>query len=75
MRYVKIFSTQPAPSLEVTKSMLRFLERMRPIDKDVKLEGPRDSLLINNCALTFRRPARLIFETPQYISVVHRYGM
>jgi NitT/TauT family transport system substrate-binding protein len=38
-RYVKIFSTQVAPSLEVTKSMLGFVSRMRPVDKDVKLEG------------------------------------
>jgi ABC-type nitrate/sulfonate/bicarbonate transport system substrate-binding protein len=38
-RYVKIFSTQVAPSPEVTKSMLGFVSRMRPVDKDVKLEG------------------------------------
>jgi NitT/TauT family transport system substrate-binding protein len=38
-RYVKIFSTQVAPSVSVTKSMLGFLARMRPVDKDIKLEG------------------------------------
>jgi ABC-type nitrate/sulfonate/bicarbonate transport system substrate-binding protein len=38
-RYVKIFSTQVAPSLDVTRSMLGFVARMRPVDKDVKLEG------------------------------------
>jgi NitT/TauT family transport system substrate-binding protein len=38
-RYVKIFTTQVAPSLEVTRSMLGFVSRTRPIDKDVKVEG------------------------------------
>ena len=38
-RYVKIFTTQVAPSPEVTKSMLGFVSRMRPGDKDLKADG------------------------------------